>query len=231
MINDRPLSYRLVRSRKRKRTLSLMVTGKGEIVIQAPYATPAGEIDAFFTRKRQWLDEKLRQIQERPAPHFSGVGMGKDALYFLGKTYPIVLRDGGLRADLFTLADGRFILDSRIHYHRQAIIRAWYEKQAAAYIPERVEHFGRSFGLRATGIRISRAQNRWGSCSAKDVVAFAWRLMMAPPEVIDYVVVHELAHIRQKNHSRAFWSLVAAMMPDYATERQWLKSHGHELSL
>ena len=231
MISNRPLSYRLIRSRKRKRTLSLMVTGTGDIVIQAPYHMPTGEIDAFFARKREWLEEKLRQIQERPASPLSGSLTGKNSLYFLGKSYPIVLRDDGLRADLFTFADGQFILNNRIHYHRQAIVRAWYEGKAAAYIPKRVDHFGQSFGFQAAGIRISRAQSRWGSCSAKNVLAFAWRLMMAPPPVIDYVVVHELAHIREKNHSRSFWSLVAAMMPDYATQRQWLKTHGHQLSI
>ena len=231
MISDKPLPYRLIRSRKRKKTLSLMVTGKGDIVVQAPYATPAQEIDAFFARKREWLEEKLRQIRERPALQIAGPPADGNTLFYLGKSCPVILRDTGVRAELFTLSDGRFILDSRIHFHRKAIIRAWYEGQAASYIPKRVDHYGRSFGLQAAGIRISRAQNRWGSCSAKNVLAFAWRLMMAPPAVIDYVVVHELAHIREKNHSRSFWSFVASIMPDYAAQRQWLKIHGHELSL
>lgn len=231
MIHDSELSYRLIKSRKRKKTLSLTITETGDIVVQAPYHMPVGEIDAFFKRKKHWIEDKLRQLQERPSAPLSGSLTNSRSLLFQGKAYPLVLKSDGLPAELFTFIDGRFNLNSRILHHRKAIVRAWYEGQARAYFPQRVTHYGTLFGLQASGIRISRAQSRWGSCSPKNVLAFTWRLMMAPPPVIDYVVIHELAHIREKNHSRSFWSLVAAMMPEYAAHRQWLKTHGHQLLL
>ncbi|HPX82802.1 MAG TPA: M48 family metallopeptidase, partial [Syntrophales bacterium] len=82
------------------------------------------------------------------------------------------------------------------------------------------------WGCRARSVRISEARSRWGSCSAANRLAFSWRLMIAPPAVIDYVVVHELAHLREKNHSPRFWALVGEICPDYRQRRRWLKTAG-----
>ncbi|HHT16537.1 MAG TPA: M48 family metallopeptidase [Papillibacter sp.] len=94
---------------------------------------------------------------------------------------------------------------------------------AKAYIPPRVAHYSALMGLEPAGITITGARTRFGSCSGKNRLCFSWRLMQYPPEAIDYVVVHELAHIRHKNHSRAFYDLVARYMPDHKTRRNLLK--------
>ncbi len=80
-------------------------------------------------------------------------------------------------------------------------------------------------------IRITSARTRWGSCSSKGNLSFTWRLVMAPPQVIDYVVAHELAHLQVRNHSPAFWQKVKTIMPDYLQYRRWLDAHGHLLTL
>lgn len=97
-------------------------------------------------------------------------------------------------------------------------------KQAAKeYLPERVEYFSRLTGLRPTGVKITRAETRFGSCSGKNSVCFSCLLMRYPPEAIDYVVLHELAHIKHHNHGKAFWALVEHYMPDYKDRRKLLK--------
>ena len=96
-------------------------------------------------------------------------------------------------------------------------------RRAAAYIPERVAVYSRRMGLVPTGVKITGAQKRFGSCSGKNSLCFSWRLMQYPPEAIDYVVVHELAHIRHHDHSRRFWDLVAQTMPDYPTRQALLR--------
>ena len=96
-------------------------------------------------------------------------------------------------------------------------------RRAGEYIPERVAHYSDLMGLVPTGIRITGAQKRFGSCSGKNSLCFSWRLMQYPPEVIDYVVVHELAHIRHHDHSPSFWALVERTMPDYRARQALLR--------
>ena len=96
-------------------------------------------------------------------------------------------------------------------------------KEAKAYIPPRVEHYARLMGVRPTAVRFTSAKTRWGSCSPKNSVSFSVRLMTKPSEAIDYVIVHELAHIREHNHSPRFWAIVAAYMPDYRERKKLLR--------
>jgi predicted metal-dependent hydrolase len=225
------LEYQLIRSRKRKKTLSLKITDTGVIVIQAPYHTPAGEIAAFFERKKIWLQGKLEQRQAySPSPSTGPLKAGEQIL-FLGVPYPLVVDDHGRQMALFTFQHQQFILNGRVLHHGKTLLRSWYVAKAKAYISGRTDHYSRVWGFHAEGIRVGNAMSRWGSCSPRNILSFTWRLMMAPPDVIDYVVVHELAHIREKNHARPFWDLLSRMMPAYKTQRAWLRKHGHMLHI
>ena len=101
--------------------------------------------------------------------------------------------------------------------------------RAVAYIPDRVAHFAPLVGVTYGRITIRNQRTRWGSCSSKGNLNFNCLLMLTPPEVIDYVVVHELCHRRQMNHSQRFWNEVARVLPDYAQQEKWLKTHGNEI--
>jgi predicted metal-dependent hydrolase len=94
-----------------------------------------------------------------------------------------------------------------------------------------VQYFANLYGFVYRGIRISSARTRWGSCSSRGGLNFTWRLIQAPLPIIDYVVVHELAHLKVPNHSKAFWELVKNLLPDFAERRAWLKAHGRQLSV
>ncbi len=106
-----------------------------------------------------------------------------------------------------------------------------YQKEAPARITERVEFYAKRTGLKYQSIAISNALHRWGSCSPNGKLRFTWRLMLAPQEVIDYVVVHELTHLLEKNHSRAFWAKVREILPQYKKHAAWLKANQHLLRL
>lgn len=103
---------------------------------------------------------------------------------------------------------------------RIAELRAYAEKT----LPKRVAFYAKIMGVQPTGIKITSAKTRFGSCSGKNSLCFSWRLMLYPPEAVDYVVVHELAHIREKNHSPAFYAVIAAVLPDYKAREQLLKN-------
>ena len=103
-------------------------------------------------------------------------------------------------------------------------------KKALKFIPERVEYYAELMGVSYGRITIREQKTRWGSCSCKGNLNFNWKLMLMPPEILDYVVVHELAHRKEMNHSRDFWDMVAGVMPEYKEYRKWLRDHGHELT-
>ncbi len=222
------LTYQLVRSKKRKKTLSLTVKPGGMVVIQAPYPVPQAEIDGFFQRKLPWIRQKLTTLAlhvPREIPKSDTLASGDKAL-FLGVAYPVIINVINVNGGNLTFDGSRFILSPCIAASGKDSLRTWYQQAAWSFLPDRVRAYEGIMGCNSRSVRISRARSRWGSCSADNRLAFSWRLMMAPPSVIDYVVVHELAHIREKNHSPRFWSLVEKSCPDYRNQRRWLKIAG-----
>lgn len=114
---------------------------------------------------------------------------------------------------------------------QRAALERRYIAAAKEYFPQRVDYFNQFTGGSYNRITIRDQKTRWGSCSAKGTLSFNWRLMLAPPAIPDYVIVHELCHLTYMNHSAAFWQKVESVYPDYRTARKWLKDHGHELIL
>ena len=107
--------------------------------------------------------------------------------------------------------------------------RLEYRKKAKLVFRERADYFASSMGLSFNRIAIREQRTRWGSCSSKKNLNFNWKLLLAPPQVLDYVVVHELCHLKQMNHSKAFWTEVEAVLPDYKERKRWLRENGAEL--
>ena len=220
------LTYKLIRSAARRKTLSLTVKPDGEVVIRAPRHAPRGEIEDFFRRKRAWIEKKRADLENFPRTgRHDSLEAGSEVL-FLGVSYPVVMSaaaddNGGLSFD-----GERFLLAPVAAGSGRELLASWYRRAATSLLPARVTHFEGFWGCRARSVRISEARSRWGSCSADNRLAFSWRLMIAPPAVIDYVVVHELAHLREKNHSPRFWDLVGEICPDYRERRRWLKKAG-----
>ncbi len=110
-------------------------------------------------------------------------------------------------------------------------IQQWYRTEAASWFTERVDYYQRLMSLQANIIQIKNYKAKWGSCSSRGELSFNWRLMLAPAEISDYVVVHEMCHLREMNHSNAFWQLVSQYCPDYKQHCHWLKEHGGSLEL
>lgn len=110
-------------------------------------------------------------------------------------------------------------------------LEAIYRDAAREYFPKRVSYFSHVLGVNYGKITIRDQKTRWGSCSSKGNLSFNWRLILAPPNVLDYVVVHELCHRKEMNHSQRFWALVESVMPEYREYRKWLKENGNKLTL
>ena len=225
------MTYDLVRSKKRKNTISLQVKKDGSIVIHAPYFTPRGEIDRFFKKKKNWLLRKIEERQISRNINTPKVFLSGEDFLFLGVSYPLKIEVGYNGDGPLTFTAGQFIMERESVSSGRELFKAWYKTTAKGFIEERVCHYSKILNLYPTRLRISDAKFRWGSCSYDNRLSFSWRLIMAPGSVIDYVVIHELAHIREKNHSKAFWNFLAGIMPDYRAPRLWLKENGHLLDI
>lgn len=121
-------------------------------------------------------------------------------------------------------------LDQQANAPKLKFSQAYYRQKARRVIRERLYHFSQLYGLSYNKLAIRDQKTRWGSCSSKKNLNFSWRLILAPPEVLDYVVVHELCHLKHMDHSKAFWQLVSRHAPDYLKHKRWLKENHYLLS-
>lgn len=215
---------KLVRSKRK--TLSLIVETDGTLTVRAPLRMKEADIRGFIEAKSGWIKRKqtkAREVAVAPRRYADG-----ETFLYLGREVPLRLVPGRKPA---LVMDRIFKMTKSAQPRAESVFEAWYKKQARSVLTGRVEFFARKYGFNAGKIRISSARTRWGSCSARSTLSFTWRLVMAPPQVIDYVVVHELCHLRELNHSPSFWAQVEAILPDYKSHRKWLKHHGVKLQL
>lgn len=219
-----PVTFELIRSRRK--TVSIIVHRNGQVVVRAPLRLSEKVIWEFVDGKRDWIAAKLDELasQQTPVRQF----IPGEIFAYLGQSYPLTVTS--IQRPALRLTSTFEMSQSALPQARQVFER-WYRARAAEVFAQRVALFAARFGLRYQSLRISAARTRWGSCSTKGTLSFTWCLVMAPLEVIDYVVIHELAHLVVHNHSAAFWAQVESMLPDYRVRRAWLKRHGHALSL
>jgi predicted metal-dependent hydrolase len=222
--------YQLIRSRKRKKTISLALTREGNVVVRAPYGVTTTEIAAFVDKKKVWLNRKITELQARPQKDLPVPFIPGEAILYLGVPYPLyVAVSEPVGKDTLHWSGQAFHLTCRNLAVGKALLGKWYKKQGRDYFPLRVAHFSDLMGVVPSSIRVSSARFRFGSCSSRKRVSLSWRLMMAPLEVIDSVIVHELAHLKEMNHSSRFWSFVRTFCPDCDRHKKWLKAEGWSL--
>jgi len=221
------LSYTTVRSAKRKK-LTITVERDSSIVVHAPAHATDEAIDRVVQAKRQWLYEKLNEAPKYQArPHAPGkeVVNGESALY-LGQEYPITLSVVEAKEVIF---ERGFVVPALDQAQARKSLRDWYGQQAKGVILPRVSRFANELGVHVAQTSIVDDKLRWGACTAKGNIRLNWRLIKAPMPVIDYVVVHELAHLLEANHTPNFWSIVRAKVPGAEKSKAWLRAHGQLL--
>ncbi len=212
----------------RRKTIALIVQRDGTLTVRAPLRMSAVHIREFVQNHAEWIREKQAQAKAAPPPLKKHYVDGETFL-FLGKEVPLTIV--ARQRPALTFSGTKFHLaNSRLPKARQVFIR-WYKAQALTVISERVAFHADKNQFTWRKIRISSARTRWGSCSTNGTLSFTWRLVLAPPEVIDYVVVHELAHTQIRNHSPKFWRRVAEIMPEFKRHVSWLKKNGRTLTL
>ena len=220
------LDYTIVCSSRRK-TLNITVERDRTVIVRAPQDTPEEAIRRAVEAKRQWILDKLRSSQKYKdrVPPGKEVVNGESAP-FLGREYRIEIAETPSGA---VELSRQFTVPPSHSAQRREVLRAWYVGQARDTILPRAHQHARELGVEFAGARIVDSRYRWGSCTVGDNVTFNWRLIKAPMFVIDYVIVHELAHLLEPNHTPAFWSIVRARTSTMVKARAWLKEHGQML--
>ena len=221
------LEYTVQRSAKRRK-LTITVERDRSVVVHAPEGISEVKIRQVVESKRQWIYEKTGHPQKyRDLPHPPGKELvsGESAL-FLGRQYRIEVVKTGLTEVQFSQ---RFLIPAAQGKKQVEALREWYIDRAKEKIAPRVKGHARELGVNVAGIKIMDSRYRWGSCTVKNNVGFNWRLIKAPMFVIDYVMVHELAHLIEANHTPRFWNIVRAQAPTMDKAKAWLKENGQLL--
>ena len=216
--------HKLVRSKRR--TLALIVENDGTLTVRAPLQMQEADIWRFIEAKTDWIKRKQAVVQKEAELLHQYVD--GEMFMYLGKDIPLRIVPDRKTA---LVMDDFFKLAKSAQPQAESMFEVWYKKRARAVFTKRVEFFAHKYEFTVKRIHISSARTRWGSCSTKGTLSLTWRLVMAPLEIVDYVVVHELCHLKELNHSKEFWSQVEAILPDYKWRRAWLKKNGNSLRL
>ena len=221
------VDYKVKRSSKRKK-LTITVERDRQIVISAPTSTSEEVIRQFFESKRQWIYEKthhLQKYEDRPHPPGKEIVNGESTLY-LGSEYQIEIVTGDTTEIRF---EKRFLVPSSLVGERRKVFHKWYVDRAKEYLIPKIKSFASTLGVVFANAKIMDSRYRWGSCTVKNNINLNWRLIKAPMFVIDYVIVHELAHLMEANHTARFWNIVRTHAPLMEKAQRWLKENGQIL--
>jgi|LSQX01.2.fsa_nt_gb predicted metal-dependent hydrolase len=225
-------------SRRRRKTLGISVSVTKGVQVAAPINASDDTIHQILSRKAPWIIEKLSHLHEiESQTPIKGFVTG-DVFPYLGKDYILEITENpNAKKASVSLDNNRFnvvLPETLSTNNRPEIIRdtfiLWYKKKAKEILALRIEKYSQELGVVPTALVIKGQKTIWGSCTADNKININWKILMAPLDIIDYLVVHELSHIRVKNHSKNFWSLVESILPSYRELSGWLKQNGHKLN-
>ncbi len=205
--------------RTNKRTLSLLVNARGELIVRAPYNFPEHRIFDFVREKREWIEKKQSQVRSNG---FINQNVLNYSVYlFLGKELTPVI---STEVKNFYIEEGKLFIPAKIQQNKiLSKLERWYKKVAFEVIVERTEHLAKKLRLRPVSININNNKTRWGVCNSKSNIFVNWRAIFLPPDLLDYIIIHELCHLLEFNHTKAFWAIVEQVMPNYSGIRKHLK--------
>ena len=215
------LHYQL--ERRQRRTVGLKITENG-LVIHAPKRISQSHLESIIVLKADWIRKKLETLIENKMPEMQW--RHGETLLFMGNTVSLAV-EHDIRSKAVEYEPGVLQLAMPNHHDQNLIARKviqWYKKQALVDFTRRLEIFSSKLGVSFTSFNLSNAGSRWGSCNSRKEIRLNWRLLQAPPHIINYVVCHELAHLKEMNHSAKFWATVASIYPDYKVAEKELKA-------
>lgn len=208
--------------RSKRKTLALEISGDASLIVRAPKRISLKYIQEIILKKRFWIQQKQKTALSKYKSFMPKEFVNGERFLYLGDTYRLSVED---------IENPPLVLNKEFRLSRTHLSKAkkvfieWYRRKAYKMINQRLKWYSYLSGLKYNKFNVTNARKRWGSCSIKGNLRISWKLIMAPLEIIDYVVIHELVHLQENNHSRKFWDRVKALMPDYKKYRYWLREN------
>lgn len=233
MIMDFPFSVDIVRTARRK---SAEIEIKGETVrVLVPDTLSEQRIKDLINKRSVWIKQKLAVHASTPEPKQREYVNGETFPY-LGRNYRLKLESSKeysvkLKNGYLTVAYPRTENDQKNHAIIKRLLTTWYQSHAYDRLHEKTKRYSKIIGVNPKGVKIDDFKARWGSCLDTGEVAYNWRIILAPHKIVDYIVIHELCHLIEHNHSPKYWKLVDGYCDDYRECRRWLKNHGASLHI
>jgi predicted metal-dependent hydrolase len=218
---------------RNRRTMAIHIRPPGTVLVYAPIDSDEEKIRERVRSKGRWILKKMSEVSRLDPYEYKKDFADGELFLFLGKNHTLKIVKNGRKIPKVFFKDGIFYLETgeyEIERLRQAMEK-WYRKKAGSIVVDRVEVYAKKIGRSPRSAKAKEQKRRWGSCTSKGDLYFNWRLAMAPPGIIDYVVVHELCHLIRADHSRRFWEEVGSILSDYKKRKKWLKENGSRLDI
>jgi len=227
--------YEVIR-RPRRKTVGICVKPDQTVQVAIPKRFPLAKVDALVHGKADWIRRKLAQYRDIQAQYQPRQYVSGEIFTCLGRDYRLKVVEGAetlvnVRQKTLQVAVPHDFPPEQRPLSVAKELEVWFRAQAQRYLVERTAWHAARMQVAPASVGIKSYRSRWGSCHADGRIYFNWRIIMAPPSIVDYVVVHELCHLEHHNHSPDYWHLVESIMPEYCAARGWLKQHGHGLEI
>lgn len=223
------IKYSLIRSRRK--TASIYIERDGKVSVFVPEKLTIGQVEDLLEGKRKWIYRNLAEWQDLNARKVRRDYVNGEGFLYLGRAYRLKLVPE--LDEPLMLKDGCFCLRSSNGSipNADAAFKEFYRQKGTIRIPPRVAHFKAKMDVEPRSVKVIDLKHRWASCTPTGNLNFHWKCMMAPLTVLDYIVVHELAHLLHPNHTKAFWNQVDKVMPDFQERKEWLRENGAGMDL
>lgn len=220
---------------KNKEIITIKVDPKKKVSVLAPLNLEEDELTQIMKKKATWIIDKFQRIDEIQILYNKHEFVSGESFFYKGKLLRLKIKQlkNPQEDEIFTDTTTIFCKTSKHKNpeHLKKIIQEWYMEKAKNYLNNRLPRLTKKFKTKPRKIGIRNQLMRWGSCTKNGDILINWKIMMAPPSVIDYVVVHELAHLQEKNHSDKFWEGVKNAIPNYEEKKEWLRVNGPKLTI
>jgi predicted metal-dependent hydrolase len=211
-----------------RKTISIIVERDRSVVVRAPLNTSEELIAKEINKRKRLLQEKIAKVQKYPFPKPTKQFVSGETLLYLGKHYILYVTDDEFPGVSF---DNKFFISKKNQQQANKLFREWYTKSANEILIPKVKTIAEQLGVLYNNVNILDLKYRWGSCTPKDNIHFNWRIIKAPMTVIEYIIIHELTHLLEANHTKEFWNRIAVMQPSFEKAKSWLKEFGFELEI
>lgn len=220
------VNYSIVYSNRK--TMSIVIERDRSVVVRVPHNTSEDVITQEIEKRKRNILRKINHIQKYPLEKQTKEFVSGESLLYLGKPYQLFVVDKPINGVIF---DSKFIISKQNQKRAKQLFKDWYQNSATETIVPKAISIAKQIGVSYNKINILDLKYRWGSCTPKDNIHFNWRLIKAPMNVIEYIIVHELTHLLEANHTPEFWNRVRTSLPRYSSAKKWLLNYGYELEV